>query len=108
MLCYCLPWRAVNEFPRSVTNLSNGAIKLTFNESGHLSSWTNLHSGDVYPLGQDYVQEVEKVSLDEANVCDSSNVYTFVPDDGSSVLTPKVGMKGWKWGIRIKNVHILV
>lgn len=61
-----------------------------FNTTGHLVKWTSLSTRDVHTLEQQYVQEVEKEGLDEFNVCDGTNVYTFVPDDGSTVLTPKV------------------
>ena len=70
--------------------ISNGAIQLMFNTTGHLVKWTSLNSGVVHTLEQQYVQEFEKAGLDELNVCDGTNVYTFVPDDGSTVLTPKV------------------
>ena len=70
--------------------LSNGYLKLLFNESGHLASWSDLRTGVTYALQQEYLQEVEKGTLNVLNVCDGTNVYTFVPDYGSSVLTPKV------------------
>ena len=71
-------------------NLSNGALKLSFDEAGQLTGWTNQHSGAEYTVQQEFLQEAEKENLNEFNVCDGTNVYTFVPDDGSKVLTPKV------------------
>ena len=70
--------------------LSNGHLKLLFNETGHLSSWSDLTTSVTYSLQHEYLQEVEKVGLMELNVCTGTNVYTFVPGDGSHVLTPKV------------------
>ena len=71
--------------------LSNKALKLSFNESGHLTSWTDLRSGTTHALQHQYLQAAEKASLeDEVNVCEGTNVYTFVPDDGITGLTPEV------------------
>ena len=70
--------------------ISNGVIQLTFNSTGHLSNWTHLPTGKVHRLEQQYMQMHERAGLDEENVCDGTNVYTYVPDDGSSGLTPKV------------------
>ena len=70
--------------------ITNKALRLQFNESGHLSSWTDLSSSVTHPLQHSYLQEAERENLNEENVCDGTNVYTFVPDDGSTVLTPKV------------------
>ena len=70
--------------------LSNGHLKLLFNESGHLTSWTDLVTSASYSLQHEYLQEVEKAGLIEVDVCTGTSVYTFVPDDGSHVLTPKV------------------
>ena len=70
--------------------LSNGHLKLLFNESGHLTSWTDLVTSVSYSLQHEYLQEVEKAGLIEVDVCTGTSVYTFVPDDGSHVLTPKV------------------
>ena len=77
--------------------LNNGNLKLSFNESGHLVSWTDLSSGVTYSLQHDYLQEIEKENLNEVNVCDGTNVYTFVPDDGNKLLTPEVSMYGQKY-----------
>lgn len=70
--------------------LSNKELRLLFNESGHLTSWTNLRTGVTHSMQHDYLQRVEKGSVNEWNVCDGTNVYTFVPDDGVNQLTPKV------------------
>ena len=70
--------------------IGNGVIQLAFNSTGHLSNWTHVPTGKVHRLEQQYVQRHEKAGLDEENVCDGTNVYTYVPDDGSSVLSPKV------------------
>ena len=70
--------------------ISNKALRLVFNESGHLATWTDLQTGAVHSLDHQYLQTAEKRGLDEENVCDGSTVYTFVPDRGTTVLTPKV------------------
>lgn len=73
-----------------VVELSNKDLKLLFNESGHLSSWTDLQSGVKHSVQHDYLQRAEKESVNEWNVCDGTNVYTFVPDKGVTQLTPMV------------------
>jgi lysosomal alpha-mannosidase len=81
-----------NTFPTQFSEsveLSNGHLKLLFNESGHLTSWTDLVTSASYSLQHEYLQEVEKAGLIEVDVCTGTSVYTFVPDDGSHVLTPK-------------------
>ena len=70
--------------------ISNRDLRLEFNDTGHLSTWTDLRTGASHHLNHLYLQEAEKEGLNEENVCDGTNVYTFVPDSGSIVLTPKV------------------
>ena len=73
-----------------VVELSNKDLKLVFNGSGHLASWTELRSGATHSVQHNYLQRAEKESVNEWNVCDGTNVYTFVPDEGVTQLTPKV------------------
>ena len=71
-------------------DISNKALRLQFNSSGHLVSWSDLTTGTTHQLNHQFIQEAERENLDEWNVCDGTNVYTFVPDNGATVLTPKV------------------
>ena len=70
--------------------ISNRDLRLEFNGTGHLVSWSDLRAGVSHSLSHLYLQEAEKEDLNEENVCDGTNVYTFVPDRGTTVLTPKV------------------
>ncbi len=69
-------------------SLSNGPLKMVFDSSNHLSSWSA--SGPTHSINHSYVQYVERKGSLEINVCDGSNVYTFVPDEGRKILTPEV------------------
>ena len=85
----CVPLISVYIVGESV-EISNRDLRLEFNDTGHLSTWTDLRTGVSHHLSHLYLQEAEKEGLDEENVCDGTNVYTFVPDSGRTVLTPKV------------------
>ena len=69
-------------------SISNGAVKLTFNSTNHLSSWTELH--ETHTIHHDHMQYLEEVGTFIVNDCDGSNVYVFLPDKGRNILTPKV------------------
>ena len=71
-------------------SLTNGVIKVSFDGSGHIQGWTTADGG-THPFSHTYTQYFEKAGvLDLFTVCGGTNVYTFVPDEGSQILTPKV------------------
>ena len=72
--------------------LSNGVMELKFDDSNKLVGWAG--GNDSHSIQHSYMQYVEKkgdVLERSINVCDGTNVYTFVPDDGRNTLSPKVG-----------------
>ncbi len=75
--------------PVSGFSLSNGVQKLTFDANNHLYSWSSV-AGSAHRVNHSYVQYRERKGILEVTVCDGSNVYTFVPDQGRYVLTPEV------------------
>ena len=71
-------------------SLTNGVIKVSFDGNGHVQGWTTADGG-THPFSHAYTQYFEKAGLEDLfTVCGGTNVYTFVPDEGSQVLTPKV------------------
>ena len=73
-----------------VVSLTNGVIKVSFDANGHVQGWTTADGG-THPFSHAYTQYFEKVGLlDLITVCGGTNVYTFVPDEGSQILTPQV------------------
>ena len=72
-------------------SLSNGAVKLSFNTSNHITSWTHLDSSETHIVEQTYTQYKERRGFFiDLGVCDGTNVYTYVPDEGRTPLTPEV------------------
>ena len=71
-------------------SLTNGVIKVSFDGNGHVQGWTTADGG-THPFSHAYTQYFEKAGLEDLfTVCGGTNVYTFVPDEGSQTLTPKV------------------
>ena len=71
-------------------SVTNGAIQLDFNTTNHLNGWSSPASNGSRPVVQEYLQYVERKALLDFNVCDGTNVYTFVPQlEHTMVLTPK-------------------
>lgn len=74
-----------------IGKISNGYLELQFNDKNQVGSLTNISSGSSIGLSLVFTEVYEKIAslLDEpASVCDGSNVYTYVPDKGSSLLSP--------------------
>jgi len=68
-------------------------IELKFDDSNKLVGWAVGNSSNPHSIQHSYLQYVEKKGdiLERGiNVCDGTNVYTFVPDNGRNTLTPKV------------------
>ena len=77
--------------------LNNGVIELKFDDSNKLVGWARGNSSNKpHSIQHSYLQYVERKGKDQINVCDGTNVYTFVPDNGTNTLTPKV-----KKGLRV-------
>ncbi|KAL5497387.1 hypothetical protein EMCRGX_G013852 [Ephydatia muelleri] len=71
-------------------SISNGAIELNFNATNHLVGWSSPTSNGSHSVEQEYIQYVERKAFLDFNVCDGTNVYTFVPQlEDTLVLTPK-------------------
>eukprot|EP00731_Ephydatia_muelleri_P009267 Em0004g1605a len=76
-----------NELPQF--SISNGAIELNFNATNHLVGWSSPASNGSHSVEQEYIQYVERKADLDFNVCDSTNVYTYVPQlEDTLVLTP--------------------
>ena len=104
--------------------LNNGVIELKFDDSNKLVGWAVGNSSDnPHSIQHSYLQYVEKKGdiLERGiNVCDGTNVYTFVPDNGRNTLTPKVGPLIWimilsfksearrRWAFSIEKKHVTV
>ena len=68
-------------------SISNGAVKLTFNSTNHLSSWTELR--ETHTIHHDHMQYLEELRT-RIGDCDGTNIYVFRPNNGRNILTPKV------------------
>lgn len=68
--------------------LDNGVIQLSFGSNNQLASWKNTKTGDSMDISIGFEQYLEKKapSFIPHSVCDGTNVYTFVPDEGSQIL----------------------
>ena len=70
--------------------VDNGAIQLEFNANNQLENWKNLQKNQSTKFSLNYTQYFETNTTKDLphSVCDGSNVYTFVPDNGSKNLLP--------------------
>ncbi|XP_019863647.1 PREDICTED: epididymis-specific alpha-mannosidase-like isoform X2 [Amphimedon queenslandica] len=68
--------------------LNNGVISLSFDAYNRLSEWSNSISKDDMEISVNFVEYFEKKapSFVPHSVCDGTNVYTFVPDEGSKAV----------------------
>ena len=70
---------------------SNGYLQLVFNKTNHVIALKNDKTGESMDLFLKFTEVYEKKStIFEVpdSVCDGSNVYTYVPDKGSTPLLP--------------------
>jgi len=64
--------------------LNNGVIELKFDDNNKLVGWAGGNSTNIpHSIQHSYLQYVERKGKDQINVCDGTNVYTFVPDNGT-------------------------
>ncbi len=70
---------------------SNEYLQLVFNKTNHVIALKNDKTGNSMDLFLKFTEVYEKKStIFEVpdSVCDGSNVYTYVPDKGSTPLLP--------------------
>ena len=77
--------------------INNGVIQLDFDSYNHLALWRNLLTNKSFKLSLDFTQylEIEGSKILPLSVCDGSNVYTFVPDNGSKDLLDNTKVFLW-------------
>lgn len=74
-------------------DFSNGYLELTLNDNNHISALKNVKTGESIDLSLEFTEVLEKNSSlhkKHESVCDGTNVYTFVPDEGSKSLSPDI------------------
>ena len=83
MIIIILPFIDSNA-DRAMT-LNNGIISLSFDAYNQLNAWSNSINEDNMKISVNFVEYFEKKapSFVPHSVCDGTNVYTFVPDEGS-------------------------
>ena len=65
-------------------NITNEYIKLYFNSNNHLISLTDVKRSSSLQLSIELTEVLESVGKPFDSVCDGTNVYTFVPMEGSN------------------------
>lgn len=68
--------------------LNNGVISLSFDAYNRLNAWSNSINKNDMKVSVNFVEYFEKKAPNFVphSVCDGTNVYTFVPDEGSKAV----------------------